>query len=98
MVNVSSDNQHRARILADTQIPNLISSWSELPGVYQDIDHWDGLEAASYIEEWPLYEMYRHQLEDASQRGWLTSEQEQEMKKLRSLVREHEHKLRQLLG
>ena len=98
MVNVRQRSQEEVRSWADHQIPYLISYWQELPEIYAELDSWDIGEVQDYVEEWPLYEMFRRQIEDASQRGVLTPEQEREMDRLRSLVDQHGHLLKELLG
>lgn len=97
MVNLSQQNASNVREWAEHQIPYLISCWRELPGVYAEIDSWDVGERQSYVEEWPLYETSRKQLEDASREGLLTSEQERGMQTLRALVDQHNDALCDLL-
>ena len=98
MVIVRQRSPEEVRCWADHQIPYLISYWQELPEIYAELDSWDIGEAQIYVEEWPLYEMFRRQLEDASRAGLLTAEQELNMDRLRELVEQHEGKLKDLLG
>jgi hypothetical protein len=98
MVSVRQRTPDEIRNWAEHQIPVLISCWEELPEVYAEIGSWEVGDAQSYVEEWPLYEMFRLQLETASKQEFLTPHQEQEMDRLRALVELHGAKLRDLLS
>lgn len=98
MASVKQRTSEQIREWADHQTPHLISYWEELSEIYAEIDSWDRGEAQTYVEEWPLYEMFRDQLEDASEQGLLTPEQERQMDRLRSLVDQYGYMLKDLLG
>lgn len=98
MVNVRYRNREQARDWADRQLPRLISYWRELPGVAAEIEHWDVGEAQDYIEEWPLYESYRCELEEFDREGKLTSVHKAQLNELRQLVAQHGPLLDRLLG
>jgi hypothetical protein len=98
MVDVRRRSQEQIRSWADRQIQRLIAYWQELTEVAAEIDRWDVGEAQAYVEEWPLYEMFRRELEQVAQQGMLTSEQEVQLDELRRLVAQYGPLLNQLLG
>jgi hypothetical protein len=98
MAHVTQHSPEEIRTWADQQIPYLIACWQELPEVFAEFGSWSAEEAQAYLEEWPLYEAQRQQLERASRDGLLTSEQQTSLVALRSLVDQHQDKLRALLG
>lgn len=98
MVIVARGTPEQLRQWAAKLLPSLITHWEGLSQSLAEIDSWDPVEQATYVEEWRLRENQRIILQRYASSGILTMQQRQQVVRLRQLAAEHESAMAQLLG
>ncbi|MDI3341070.1 MAG: hypothetical protein QJR03_11135 [Sphaerobacter sp.] len=71
---------------ADALLDRLIEAWSELPQIVAELDTWDPVDRADYIEGWPRETVRLHRLERYMSEGTPTAEQRARYRELRALI------------
>src|SRR5689334_2574880 len=67
----------------DLVLQHLDRAWRRLPKIAGEIDSWDLLDRAAFVEEWPLEEQRLHRLEEWEAQNLLTPNQQKRLQSLR---------------